>query len=297
MRIALSTSLAVAVAAAASPASGQSQPADTESSEVVVVGQANRDRAVRDYVKAITQVSSINPVGRFDSANVCPAAVGLSEAHNAAIAARMRRIAQAAGMPVAEPGCSANALVLFSNDKDELIEAFRKTFPAYFRQPSGQPVEIGRQPGPVTAWHLEQRIDRSGKAVGSGGATDVAVVSTPVVPSRISGTLRPVFVASVVVIEVDSIIGLSITQVADYAAMRSFAKTDPARLKDSSAPSILTVLEAPMDSEIPLTLTSWDMAYLKALYASVPTRFGTRQANEISRRINEELDEASSAAE
>lgn len=295
MRIALSTLLAIA--AAATPAAGQSQPDEAQPSEVVVVGQANRDRAVRSYVKAITEISSINPIGRFDRASVCPAAVGLSEAHNAAIASRMRRIAEAAEIPVAEPGCNANALVLFTDDKDELIEALRKAFPAYFTNPSGQPVEIGSQPGPVTAWHLEQRIDRSGMPVSSGGATGVAVVSTPVVPSRISASVRPVFVASVVVIEVDSVIGLTLTQVADYAAMRSFAKTDPTRLENSSAPTILTILDAPMDSEIPVTLTSWDLGYLKALYASVPTRFGTRQANEISRRMNEELDEVSNARE
>ena len=74
---------------------------------------------------------------------------------------------------------------------------------------------------------------------------------------------RPHFIAAVVVVELDALGGLTVTQLADYAAMRAFARTDPRRLKGTGAPTILSAIEAPMNSPVPLTLTEWDLAFLQ----------------------------------
>jgi hypothetical protein len=50
--------------------------------------------------------------------------------------------------------------------------------------------------------------------------------------------------------------------------MRTFTGADPARLPDRSLSTILTLLDAPMGSEVPITLTSWDLTLLQSLYAS-----------------------------
>jgi hypothetical protein len=71
--------------------------------------------------------------------------------------------------------------------------------------------------------------------------------------------------------------------------MRLFAKTDPARLPASSPATILKVLEAPMGSEVPLTLTAWDLSFLKGLYASGGNLFAASQRSEIRRRVEAEL--------
>ncbi|HEY0413391.1 MAG TPA: hypothetical protein VGD66_09625 [Allosphingosinicella sp.] len=231
-------------------------------------------------------------MGRFDWTSVCPAAAGLSPAQNAAVAARMRRVAEALGIRVAAADCKPNALVLVTRDKKALIKGLRRANPIYFQDASGRPVDVPDQPGPATAWHLEGRLDRSGAPVAIDPIGQYYVVNSPTPPSRISASLRPIFLASVLVVEAGALEGLTTTQVADYAAMRAFAGTDPARLAGSAAPTILTVLDAPMDSEVPPTLTQWDLAYLKGLYASAPSHYGRAQSGEVRQHMNKELKQA-----
>ena len=98
--------------------------------------------------------------------------------------------------------------------------------------------------------------------------------------------------ASLVVIQLDALRGLTTTQLADYAAMRVFARTQPSRLERSSAPTILNVIDAPMNSEVPLTLTQWDLGFLRALYGSAENHYATQQRHEMRRLLRRELDEA-----
>lgn len=72
--------------------------------------------------------------------------------------------------------------------------------------------------------------------------------------------------------------------------MRTFAQIDRARLKGTIAPTILTVLEAPMDSEVPASLTEWDLAYLRGLYATDPFHGARTQWAEIGRSVNNDLE-------
>ncbi|MEI9853020.1 MAG: hypothetical protein WDN24_21660 [Sphingomonas sp.] len=203
----------------------------------------------------------------------------------------MRRVADAARIRLADPGCRPNALVIITRDKEEMIAALRRKYPVLFLDAANESIRIPRQRGPVTAWHLEGRVDRMGSPVPFNEDEGYYVLNTPVTPSRISATMRPIFLGAVVVIEVDALIGLTTTQIADYAAMRAFAKTDPARVRKSKVPTILTVLDAPMDSEVPLTLTQWDMGYLKGLYAAPENHNAYTQLGEIRRGLTRELKE------
>jgi hypothetical protein len=66
------------------------------------------------------------------------------------------------------------------------------------------------------------------------------------------------FRKSVLVIQSDALAGLTPTQLADYAAMRSLIRTDPKKLRASSPGTILNILDAPMGASVPITLTEWD---------------------------------------
>ena len=295
MRIlAIALALLAGTAAAAQTTPPPQQQADPD--DIIVVGTADRDRQVHDFVGALTAGAPDGPLARFDLTAVCPAAVGLSQASNSAIADRMRAVAREVGIRVAAPGCRPNVLVIFARDNDQMIKAMRKRHPIYFQDAANRPVAIPRQRGPATAWHLEGRIDRSGMPV-STTLEGVDVVSTPVAPSRLSTAVRPIFMASVVVIELDSVVALTTTQVGDYAAMRAFARVDPARIARTNAPTILTVLEAPMNSLVPQTLTHWDLSYLRALYASAEYQRVARQRREIGQRMTKDLQKAQQGAE
>ena len=101
---------------------------------------------------------------------------------------------------------------------------------------------------------------------------------------------RPVFFAAAVVVERRALEGLTTIQLADYALMRALARIDPTRVPPSSPRTILSVLEAPMGTEIPITITRWDLGFLRGLYASTPNLRTTQQRGEIQGRVAAELD-------
>jgi hypothetical protein len=267
-----------------SPAVAQERLQDDEAPEIVVVGQRDREQQIRDFVDALSSGSPADPIARFDGSSVCPAAVGLSEPQNAAVAARMRRVAEGAGLRLAGANCEPNVLVIVAPDKKKVVDWLQKKRPGYFRDAADRYVEVRDQPGPVTAWHLEGLVDRSGLLVPVDRSDDVSVVNATGTSLRLTAAARPIFLASILVIEAEALIGLTTTQIADYSAMRAFAPADPARVA-RSAPTILNILDAPKDTPQPVTLTRWDFEYLKALYASPKYRLSPEQRAGIRRRM------------
>ena len=287
--------LAAALAAGLQlPVLAQAQPAPGEEGEIVVEGIRERDRQIERFVGALTEAPMRGQLSRFDW-QVCPAVAGLPQAQADAIVQRMRQVAQAAGVPLADPGCAPNALVIATPDKAATLRWLRREYPAYFRNALDERIQVPNEPGPAVAWQIESRLDEDGRPVGVDLINQRYVVESTRSPSRLTAASRPHFVASVLVVQLDALAGLTTTQVADYAAMRVFAKTDPSRLARSTAPTILNVLDAGMDSEIPLSMTQWDLGFLKALYASEENHFASQQRGEMRRLLEQELDEAREA--
>ena len=96
MRSALFAAALISVPAAAQ----DSAPADAPF-EVVVVGNRHCEQQIPDFVDALSDASPNSAIARFDGSSVCPTAVGLSDAQNGAIAARMRNVAFGAGEMIA----------------------------------------------------------------------------------------------------------------------------------------------------------------------------------------------------
>ena len=274
------------------PASAQQAPppgAESSPDAIVVQGIRDQKKEIGKFVDALTPAPVLGQLSRFDWA-VCPAAVGLGEAHNQAIAKRMRAVAKAAAMPVAGDDCRPNALLIVAPDKAELIDQLRSKYPAYFERVSEHDIkQLKRGPSPAAAWQVKGLLDADGVEVPYDSVNDYYVVERTDISSRLKTTTRPHFIASIVVVELSAINGLTATQLADYAAMRAFAATDPARVKSKEAQTILAALEAPMNSPVPLTLTEWDLAFLKGLYASDPERTATSQRNEMKQIVRRTL--------
>ena len=108
--------------------------------------------------------------------------------------------------------------------------------------------------------------------------------------TRLKPAARRAFQTSIVVVQADALDGLTTTQLADYAAMRAFVRTDPKRLRSSASDTILGVIDAPMGSAVPLTLTPWDLSFLKAFYASGSNSYAEYQRSEMQRLMKRELD-------
>lgn len=273
----------------------QDSPQTGDDAEIVVTGQ-DLDEQIRDFVGALTQAPPRGQLSRFES-KVCPAAVGLTPAQKALVVARMKRVAEAAGLAVGGPKCIPNVMLMVTTDKRAFIEALERKYDFYFGEMSDREVRrLARSPGPAAAWQIDGApLDSDGVEMGKGRAAalpgaDYYVNRTVKAPSRIAASGRPQFQAAAVVVEQGALDGLTTLQLADYAAMRAFARTDPARLPDPAPPTILKVLEAPMGSAVPLTLTAWDLAFLKGLYAASDNLFAAAQRSEIRQRIKEDLE-------
>ena len=92
-----------------------------------------------------------------------------------------------------------------------------------------------------------------------------------------------------VVIETGATFGKSLTQIADYAAMRGLAMVRPAELA-SSEDTILALFEPGSPAE-PARLTEFDQAYLKSLYRVQGRRWARQQVRQMADAITREAEQ------
>lgn len=268
----------------------QSPPPAEAGTEIVVTGNRDMEGEVRDFVGALTTATS-GQLARFENA-ICPFAVGVSARHAQTLATRIRRIAEAVGMDAAKAGCTPNVLVVVTGDKTAFIDALLKKHPDYFGSLTDRAVRrLARSPGPAAVWHVngpERDADGEEMSDGSDGAY---VNRTTRAGSRMTAATRPQFGAAAVVVEARALEGLTTIQLADYAAMRAFARGDPSKLP-GTAPTILKVLETPMGEPAPITLTAWDLAFLRSLYSAPANLSAAAQRSSIRRGVTKELEKS-----
>lgn len=267
-------------------------PPPVEGEEVVVTGVRDRDQAIKDFVGALTPNGFNEPIKRFETMAICPGAVGVPAAQKEAIAARLRKVAKAAGITVAAPGCVPNVLAVVTPDKRAFVRALVKTNNYMFgTRSSAEIAKLIDTPGPSTAWQVGgPPVTADGTEVSYYAQEGAFVNRTTRGATRAQPAVRPQFGAAIVVVEEKALDGLTVTQLADFVAMRALANTDPARLANSKTPTILKVLDAPMGTEVPLTLSEWDLSFLRALYAAPPAPTASSQRSGIARQLDKELD-------
>ena len=272
----------------AAPDAPQSAP-PSGSEDIVVEGVRVKRERVRDFIKALDDVPNFGQIGKFH-APVCPAVMGLPPAQNQMVAERMRRVAQAVGIRTAEAKCAPNVLLIASIDKGSTIEALYESYPAYFRGVPRKDVRrMAESKEPSVAWQIPGLLSADGttlKKLPLGGPYINEGTNSG---SRVRAGTMPQFVASVVMVERAALTGLNVTQVADFAAMRAFADTEPRRAAASGAPTILTILHKGDEQLVPVTLTQWDLGYLKSLYATSNAYYANYQRGDMEHQLVKEL--------
>jgi hypothetical protein len=265
-------------------------PAPSDQTAIVVQGTREREKQISRFIKSLTPAPVRGQTARFESA-VCPVAVGLPDRQNEYIAERMRQVAKAANIAVAKPDCQPNVILIVTNDKASFLKRLARQRPDYF--PADWSVfklhEIQRDPAPATAWYLEGKKGSDGREI-TPDYEGYFTQKGPEGASRLIPAARHYFGASVVVVQADALAGLTTLQLADYAAMRAFVRTDPKQLRETAADSILKVIEAPMGTPVPLTLTAWDLGFLKAFYASGKNSYVEYQRAEMQKQMRRHLD-------
>ena len=212
---------------------------------------------------------------------VCPAVFGLAPQQAAFVADRMRRIALEAGVPLAKTPCAPNAIVIVTANKGALIDALAQHHPDYFpiEWGTGKIRALERDPYPAAAWQFEGLLTPDKLRISE---TTIPSLLDPVDPaalvastppttapaSRLRPSVRRDVMTSVLVVQANALAGLTATQFADYAAMRTLARTDPSQVPAPASDTILKVLDAPMGSTVPLSITARDLAFLRGYYGS-----------------------------
>ena len=280
-----------AALAAANAAGAQPVPPSDDQSPIVVTGKRTAKQDMQDFVRALTPAPPGGQLSRFEQA-VCPVALGLPQIQRDAVVARMRLVAREAGIAVSGAKCVANVVVMVTQDKKILLRELRRRHAHYFGDMSNSQIRnLVRQPGPAVAWQLQgPPMSARGVELFFDPALDMYVNKTTEAASRMTAAVRPQFEGAVVVIERGTLAGLTVTQLADYAAMRAFARTDPSRLGQSATPTILRILEAPMGSEVPGSLTASDFAFLRGFYAAPRNLHTGAQRSAIRRSMTEEAE-------
>jgi hypothetical protein len=282
----------------ADAAAAQQPPQPGASQAIVIQGVRDRNKQIDRFVHALTDAPIGGQISRFD-AEFCPVAMGLPDFQNTVIVERMRRVAVGAGVQLGGAGCRPNAYVIVAGDKNGFLKALHKARPDFFMTPDGwkRKLKIGR--GPVMAWHVEGTLDANGIQAAKAGTRDSPggyKVLNSMDSSRLLPASIPYFAAGFVVVDVHALKGLTTTQLADYAAMRIFTRVDPEELERTRAPTILKLLDTPFGGAAPITLTEWDMSFLKGLYSSDSRKFANRQRNEIRKSVRRDLNKVESEA-
>jgi len=274
-------SLAALVLIAAAP---PSEPEAAQSGDILVTGQRNPAQAMRGFVGSVAIPSADKQLARFYDP-VCPYVAGLDKRSNEFVEQRMRRVAAAAGMKVADEQCAANALLYVAPDKAKLLADWRKSDSILWGSEltDGEIRQLVHSTEAATSWQVlayrgsdgrglaRNRIARlsnpneAAKVEMSPGSA-IDNVGAPI--SRILNPLRIGFDISVLVVDGRAAGGSNLTQLADFAAMQLFARTKLQAGATQPAPTILTLLDdARTGRPAPASLTEWDLAYLRALYS------------------------------
>ena len=256
-------------AAAMSPgAQGAAQPGQSgpEQPTITVEGRS-RDQQINGLIASLPPAPGNGYIVRFEH-EACPAILGVPPALRAQVTARMRTVATAAGVPIGSATCRPNIVILVTTDKRRLIAELERHYPYYLGALSRRQVaRLAGSPDPSALWHMRGTVDADGRPLVD-NEDEFVIQRTTRAGSRLRDLAHPEYVGSVLVLEARAVIGLTTTQLADYAAMRTLSGADPARLPDRSVSTILTLLDVPAGGDVPVTLTSWDLAFLQSLYAS-----------------------------
>jgi hypothetical protein len=275
------------------PALAQADPVPPPAApkDIIVTGRTKIDsHALEQQAKAITRGGDLfhEPLARFQNP-VCPGIMGMKPDLAALMVDRIRYDAERADIEVAsENGCRPNILIFFvRNSRTEFRNVLKKRGYLLTSISMEEIHELEADTGPVHAWVNTAVFSRHGEPVASGVNDDGTppVMTAPMGDSHIFLATRLDIESSIVVIDVAAIDGMSIDQIADYAAMRSLARTRPTG-DGAALGTILSLFDAGGDR--PTEMTTFDIAYLKSIYGKQANLPGVVNIGGMTRAMRKE---------
>jgi hypothetical protein len=243
------------------PAKPPEQRTETELNTITVESQrASLERQARTFVSAIAMQRFGDSLARWEKPTaLCPQVAGLPREDGEFILARLSRIAIVASAPLGSEHCKPNFFVIVTEKPNELLKGLEKKHPEMYT--NGYPTLIRKfesATSPIRVWYNAELYDdyglrHPGDASGHTGSNIVF------------SSMRDL-TSVIVIVDTQRVreSGVTFGQLAAYIAMVGLAelRSDP---KTGAAPTILSVFSTSEKRRLP-GLSSWDQAYLKALY-------------------------------
>jgi hypothetical protein len=233
------------------------------------------------FAHGITEPVNGEALARWQSP-VCPLVAGLAQQEGEYILGRVSEVARAAGVPLGGEHCTPNLYIMVTTEPKQLLVALdKKRRELAFGNASPTTVDafIAR-PQAVKVWYNTQRTQPGGAAasrgtppaalIEGGGIAGVPVFAGSWLNnSHLQAPSEFVFSFVFVVADLKQLLSLSRGQFADYVSMVSLVQLkSPPQLGD--APTILKLFDGSPAAVQP-GLSSWDEAFLKALYETDPS--------------------------
>jgi hypothetical protein len=204
---------------------------------------------------------------------ICPALTGLPAGFTKFILARVKTVATAAGVSVAEDGCKPNINIIFTTQPQALADGMRKTNPVmlgYFDN-TGQADVMAKVTHPIQAWYVTATMDLRGKPqidshYANTNSTYSEMDSQASMGSHLGDGQRSALYHVTIVADPSRLGDHEIGGLADNIAM--LALSEPATVEEcSQLPSVLNLTTAGCHADAPIAaLTANDSAFLYGLY-------------------------------
>ena len=240
---------------------------------ITVEGRRTRD-AAEAFVRSVAAAPAGARLARW-KAPICISVANLRAPYGQMMIDRIADVAGDLGLEVGEPGCTANVLILATEDgpstAQALVEGWRRRFRPHVDNSNMGLAALDRfrtSKAPVRWWHISMpfSVDTNALAARVGG-DDPPTVSVRNL-SRMRSGVRHDLTSVTVVIDLSKTDDVVLPALIDYTAMVVLAQVDP-RAGYAGQSTVLNLFSDPEDVK---GLTDWDRDYLRALYAAEPDR-------------------------
>ncbi|MEJ0005484.1 MAG: hypothetical protein WDM77_03630 [Steroidobacteraceae bacterium] len=226
---------------------------------------------------------------------VCPLVSGLPQEQGEFVLARVSEIARAGRVPLAAERCQPNLYILVNTHPQELLKTMAKrnfqfTFGISVEPMDGTPIvpshiiidEFITKPGPVRVLYRDAPTAAYG--------VHPSVKAAKVGPITYSGDTWAgksgwYLFRTFVIIDASQLKGVTLGQLADYAALVGLAEIKPVdSLAD--APTILQLFNGTPEAS-PAGMTEWDQAFLRSLYTTTQHTSAQQRWHVVQTMMNE----------
>lgn len=257
--------LLAALAALAAPAA-RAQPATTVDPLTVEAGARRLEERVHTYVRGAVVKETNQSLIRWRRP-ICPLVAGLEKDQGEFVLRRISQVAAEVGAGLGGPDCRPNVYVVVTPQPRALLKAWRKRDSNLFGHQLEARIErFIRTDRPIRVWHnwAYESVDAPDNSRLAGNWRAGPPVAGFPRESHITDNVVRNDWGAVAVVDTAAVRRLSLGQLAAYVAMTVLTEFDlDADLGD--APTILRVFGA---AEPEQDLSAWDLALLKALYAT-----------------------------